>query len=78
MNPIPKPLLKKILNDPYYAICCHDGCGKQAELEHAIIVGGRQLNEYWAIIPCCPDHNRGNKLNKEKNRLKEEYENRTS
>jgi len=56
-----------MLDDPYYAICCHEGCGKQAELEHAIKVAGRQLNEFWAIIPCCPGHNRGPLLDKRKN-----------
>lgn len=67
MRPIPKPLLKKMLDDPYYDYCCHEGCGKQAEKEHAIIIGGRQLNTYWSIIPCCPDHNRGPKMDKRRN-----------
>lgn len=67
MRPIPKKLLNEMLDDPYYRMCCHDGCGELAELEHAIIVAGKQLNEKWAIIPCCPEHNRGALLNKQKN-----------
>lgn len=68
MRPIPKPLLKQILNDPAYELCRHPGCGKQAELEHTFTESGRQVNVKWAIIPCCPDHNRGTKLNKELNK----------
>lgn len=68
MRPIPKALLRKILADPWYEFCCYPDCGKQAELEHAILESGRQLNEFWAIIPCCPDHNRGVKMDKAFNR----------
>ena len=68
MRAIPKNLLTEILNDPAYEFCRHPGCGRQAELEHAFTSAGRQVNERWAIIPCCPSHNRGPLLNKELNR----------
>lgn len=57
-------MLRQMLDDPWYELCCYPGCEQQAELEHAWTYSGRQINEVWAIIPCCPYHNRGKGLNK--------------
>jgi hypothetical protein len=44
--------------DPYYQICCLKGyhshvCGGRLTREHALIYAGRQIQEYYAIIPVC-------------------------
>ena len=37
--------------------CCYPGCGsREVEYHHAVIYGGRQLNERWAILPLCHEH----------------------
>lgn len=65
-----------MLNDPYYKVCARvneGGCDGNITLEHAILYGGKQVNEKWAIIPLCARHHGVLKwqdhglLNKEKN-----------
>jgi hypothetical protein len=52
---IPKPLLEDILKDNWYKECCvaDDECSGRIEFHHVLIVGGRQLQEKFAIIPVC-------------------------
>lgn len=58
MRPIPKKMLREILEDPHYHGCARSdiSCKGRITLEHAIIFRGRQLNEKWAIIPLCAFH----------------------
>lgn len=59
MRKIPPKLLQDILNDPYYAKCIRhkEGqCKGRITLEHAIIYGGKQVNDKWAILPVCAYH----------------------
>lgn len=79
MRPIPPKLRKEMASDPEYKKCMrnellHDHecgadplTGKLIDWEHAIIFGGQQVNEKWAIIPICYKVHRGDKLNKEIN-----------
>lgn len=61
MRPIPIALRKQLAVDPYMAKCQYRGCGKQdVEWNHAILYCGRQLNTWYAIIPLCTYHHRGN------------------
>jgi len=64
MRPIPKKLLKEILDDPYYQKCIrHETkkCSGRITLEHALIYAGKQINEKWAILPVCEKHHAVNK-----------------
>jgi len=54
MRPIPKPLLKKMLADPFYQQCCITGKtakDEKIELHHNLIFASRQVNEEFAILP---------------------------
>ncbi len=54
------------------SVCVYNNadCAGRVEWEHSTIYAGRQLNEKWAIIPCCTYHHRGNGLDKDYNRLR--------
>src|SRR3990172_48879 len=69
MRPIPPKLRKQIADDPFMARCIHEGCGGKPEWEHALIYGGKQVNEAWAIVPACEFHHRGAGLDKEYNQF---------
>lgn len=50
-------------NDPFYLQCCLrrlqgivGPCSGRIEWHHVLIVGGRQLNEKFAIVPACHGH----------------------
>lgn len=66
MRPIPQKLRKEMSDDPYYEQCVltNHGCVGRIEWHHAVIFGGRQLNEKWAIVPLCQWHHK-NVENKE-------------
>ena len=51
-------------------ICIHNNCDCQGrvEWEHVWLYAGKQIQEEWAIIPCCYMHHRGGKLDKDFNR----------
>ena len=76
MRPIP-PNLKLILNgDPFMSVCihnnadCEDEFGNKpgrVEFEHAFIYAGRQVNEWWALVPVDWYHHRGPGLDKSYN-----------
>jgi len=69
------PRVRKILEaEPNVcARLCDGGCAGRITWEHAIIYGGRQLDEAWAIVKLCAYHHAvdewqdGGDLNKEKN-----------
>ena len=69
MNNMPLKLRKELSKDPYYSQCVRENCECEGRItwEHAIIVGGRQLQRRWAIIPLCVFHHLGEGLNKEVN-----------
>lgn len=48
--------------------CIYTGCEQTPEWEHALLYGGKQINEAWAIIPACAYHHRGAGLDKDYNR----------
>jgi len=60
MRPIPKKLLKEILEDPYYEICIRDNCDCKGRitLEHALYYARKQINEKFAILPVCEFHHK--------------------
>ncbi len=67
MRPIPKKLREQLQEDPFMQHCIHEGCPRTPEWEHAWIYSGRQINEDWAIVPCCTFHHRGKGLDKNYN-----------
>lgn len=49
---IPAKLRKQLEKDPYYKRCALTGfTAFKIEWHHAIIVGGSQVQEVWAIVP---------------------------
>lgn len=75
LTPIPPKVRAAIADDPFMALCVYErqdapnhDCSGRIEWEHAILYNGKRLNEPWAIIPCCTNHNRGNAMVKEYNR----------
>jgi len=50
MRPIPKKLLKEILEDRFYQKCCVTG-QNNVRLHHNFIYSGKQVNEKWCILP---------------------------
>lgn len=59
MRKIPESLKEEMANDPYYKKCARadeGNCAGRITWEHAIIFGGKQLNEKWAILPICEYH----------------------
>ena len=59
-------------NDNSMLICIYNNkdCSRRVEWEHAWNYAGKQIQEEWAIIPCCTYHHRGNGLDKDFNRYK--------
>lgn len=56
---IPKILLKELLDDKFYETCVRskeNNCHGKITLEHALIFGGKQVQEKFAIIPVCAYH----------------------
>lgn len=72
MRPIPKGLRWRITRDPFMKVCIHDNheCKGRVEWEHAFTYAGKQINEFWAIVPVCTYHHRGPGLNKEYNQFR--------
>lgn len=71
---ITSKLLQEILSDKYYKTCIHKQketgveCSGRITLEHAWIYSGKQIQEKWAIVPCCWYHHLGKGLEKNYNR----------
>jgi len=72
MRPIPKKLRERLSRDPFMKVCIYNNadCSGRIEWEHAFIYSGRQINEWWAILPCCYAHHRGGFMDKDYNRYK--------
>lgn len=64
MRPIPKALREKLSTEPRMECCCYPNCSAPPEWEHVFIVGGRQINTEWSIIPVCYYHHRGGGIDK--------------
>ena len=71
MRPIPLKMRKQIAEDSFMENCIYDNkdCAGRVEWEHAMTYKG-QINEPWAIIPCCTYHHRGAGLDKDYNRYR--------
>ncbi len=69
MRKIPRKLREQLANDPYYKRCSRESheCNGRITWEHVWIYAGRQINEWWAIIPLCWFHHLGAGLNKKIN-----------
>lgn len=70
MQPIPLKLRNKLSECFDMKVCVHNNCECQGriEWEHVWLYSGKQIQEDWAIIPCCFYHHRGNGLDKDFNR----------
>lgn len=72
MHPIPIKLRQKLSESQDMKVCIHNNsdCSGRVEWEHAWTYAGKQIQEEWAIIPCCTYHHRGKGLDKDFNRYK--------
>jgi len=65
MRPIPQKIRQHISEDLFYKRCIHEkrekssSCSGRISMEHSWIYAGKQINELWAIVPCCIKHNVG-------------------
>lgn len=58
MNNMPAKLRKTLHNDDFYHSCARAGlrghvCEGRITWNHALIIAGRQVQEWWAIVPEC-------------------------
>ena len=69
---IPPELRAKIALNPFMKRCIHanSDCSGRPEWEHTFIYAKRQVQEEWAIVPCCFHHHRGKGLDKEYNQYR--------
>ena len=68
---IPPDVRTALAADPFMLRCFRwreGACSGRVEWEHAFIYAGNQIQERWAIIPCCTFHHRGAGLDKNLNR----------
>jgi len=72
MHPIPSKLRKQLADSGLMNVCVHNNkyCSGRVEWEHCWTYAGRQIQEEWAIVPCCYAHHRGAYLDKDFNRFK--------
>jgi len=72
MHPIPLKLREELVNSGEMEVCIYNNneCNGRVEWEHAWAYAGKQIQERWAIIPCCYYHHRGGGLDKEFNHFK--------
>lgn len=71
MHPIPLKLRAEMAADPFMLKCIHgSGCSGRVEWEHSFLYAGHQIQEAWAIVPCCTYHHRGDGLDKDYNRYR--------
>lgn len=62
MRKIPYQLRRELRRDPFYRRCSKayigfdSNCDGRITWEHAITYAGKQVNEWWAIIPLCEYH----------------------
>lgn len=65
MTPIPTKLRQIMEADPFMKVCIHTywrgstPCSGRITYEHAFIYARKQIQEKWAIVPCCEGHNVG-------------------
>ena len=60
MRPIPAKLRKELDQDPTMHQCGISNllCEGRVEWHHVFIYAGRQINEFWAIVPACAAHHK--------------------
>lgn len=73
MRPIPLGLRMSLQDDPFMSACIQDNMDcrgmhgeypGRVEWDHPFIYGGKQINEWWAIVPACYYHHRGGGLDR--------------
>jgi len=77
MRTIPVKLRVELAKDPFMAVCIYEdpaapnhNCDGRLTYEHAYIYAGKQINEPWAIVPCCENHNSGQAMLKDYNQYR--------
>lgn len=58
MRPIPLELRHKLAEDEWMKKCCYCSI-TPVEWDHALKYAGKQINEWYAIVPLCTQHHRG-------------------
>lgn len=77
MRPIPIQMREQIAEDPFMRVCIYTRrdapkhiCRGRITWEHAWMYAGKQINEPWAIVPCCEAGNSGEWMDKDYNRYR--------
>ncbi|MEO5366664.1 MAG: hypothetical protein H7831_09980 [Magnetococcus sp. WYHC-3] len=77
MRKIPAKLREQIAEDPFMKTCIYKSpgapnhnCRGRITWEHSFLYSGRQISEWWAIVPCCENHNSGPAMVKEYNQYR--------
>ena len=77
MRQISKKLREQIAEDSFMRACIYQrsdapnhNCRGRITWEHAFIYRNRQIQEAWAIVPCCENHNSGPAMVKEYNQYR--------
>lgn len=55
---IPPAIRNRLENDLFMKRCCIEdrNCEGRIEWHHALIFGGKRVNEWWCILPVCTYH----------------------
>ena len=74
---IPPKIRAKLTDNPFMGRCIYTdhgapnkNCAGRIEWEHSFVYAGKQINEIWAIVPCCTNHNRTSAMDKDYNRYR--------
>jgi hypothetical protein len=61
MNNIPSKLRDELTNDEFYKKCARNDmqCKGRITWEHALYYKGKQVQEWWSIVPLCWYHHLG-------------------
>lgn len=59
MSPIPHAVRKKLSLDPFMRRCCYCRSRNAIEWHHALIIAGKQVQKWYAILPLCAKCHRG-------------------
>lgn len=59
MSPIPHATKKKLDSDFFMRRCCYCRSRNDIEWHHALIIAGKQVQKWYAILPLCENCHRG-------------------
>jgi len=59
-RPIPQSVKERLSKDPFMKKCCllSEECNGRIEWHHFFKYGGKRMDEWFGILPCCQFHHR--------------------